>query len=94
MVRALQKVGNFLASSTSGNGHVRLLLVLTAGIEIARALRLEGASSHAISLNWSDLMKIRPAAAARVGFADQAHLTRAFKARLGVAPGAYRRAQQ
>jgi AraC-like DNA-binding protein len=31
-------------------------------------------------------------AAARVGFADQAHLTRAFKARVGVAPGAYRRA--
>src|SRR5262245_22601842 len=27
-----------------------------------------------------------------VGFADQAHLTRAFKARIGVAPGAYRRA--
>jgi transcriptional regulator GlxA family with amidase domain len=27
-----------------------------------------------------------------VGFADQAHLTRAFKARLGVGPGAYRRA--
>jgi AraC-like DNA-binding protein len=34
-----------------------------------------------------------PAAAATlVGFADQAHLTRAFKARLGVGPGAYRRA--
>jgi len=31
-------------------------------------------------------------AAARVGFADQAHLTHAFKARLGVPPGAYRRA--
>jgi AraC-like DNA-binding protein len=30
--------------------------------------------------------------AASVGFADQAHLTRAFKARLGVSPGAYRRA--
>lgn len=27
-----------------------------------------------------------------VGFADQAHLTRAFKARIGVPPGAYRRA--
>lgn len=32
------------------------------------------------------------ATAALVGFADQAHLTRAFKARLGVTPGAYRRA--
>jgi AraC-like DNA-binding protein len=31
--------------------------------------------------------------AALVGFADQAHLTRAFKARLGASPGAYRRAQ-
>ena len=31
-------------------------------------------------------------AALLVGFADQAHLTRAFKARLGVPPGAYRRA--
>jgi AraC-like DNA-binding protein len=31
-------------------------------------------------------------AAALVGFADQAHLTRAFKSRIGVAPGAYRRA--
>jgi len=31
-------------------------------------------------------------AAGLVGFADQAHLTRAFKARLGAAPGAYRRA--
>jgi AraC-like DNA-binding protein len=31
-------------------------------------------------------------AAVLVGFADQAHLTRAFKARLGVPPGAYRRA--
>jgi AraC-like DNA-binding protein len=30
--------------------------------------------------------------ATAVGFADQAHLTRAFKARLAVAPGAYRRA--
>jgi len=29
-----------------------------------------------------------------VGFADQAHLTRAFKARVGVAPGAYRRAMR
>jgi AraC-like DNA-binding protein len=36
---------------------------------------------------------IGPAAAAGlVGVADQAHLTRAFKARLGVGPGAYRRA--
>ena len=36
---------------------------------------------------------VSPAAAAGlVGFADQAHLTRAFKARLGVTPGAYRRA--
>jgi AraC-like DNA-binding protein len=31
-------------------------------------------------------------AAALVGFADQAHLSRAFKARLGASPGAYRRA--
>lgn len=30
--------------------------------------------------------------ASAVGFADQAHLTRAFKARIGVPPGAYRRA--
>lgn len=30
--------------------------------------------------------------AAEVGFADQAHLTRAFKARVGVGPGGYRRA--
>ena len=30
--------------------------------------------------------------ATAVGFADQAHLTRAFKARLGVPPGAYQRA--
>jgi AraC-like DNA-binding protein len=36
-----------------------------------------------------------PAAVAdAVGFADQAHLTRAFKARIGVPPGAYRRAVQ
>jgi AraC-like DNA-binding protein len=27
-----------------------------------------------------------------VGFCDQAHLTRAFKARIGVTPGAYRKA--
>ena len=32
------------------------------------------------------------AVATAVGFADQAHLTRAFKARIGVPPGAYRRA--
>ena len=32
------------------------------------------------------------AVASAVGFADQAHLTRAFKARIGVPPGAYRRA--
>jgi AraC-like DNA-binding protein len=31
-------------------------------------------------------------AAADVGFFDQSHLTRAFKARLGVTPGAYRAA--
>ena len=30
--------------------------------------------------------------ASAVGFADQAHLSRAFKARIGVPPGAYRRA--
>lgn len=30
--------------------------------------------------------------AVAVGFADQAHLTRAFKARIGVPPGAYRKA--
>jgi AraC-like DNA-binding protein len=30
--------------------------------------------------------------AATVGFADQAHLTRVFKARVGIAPGSYRRA--
>lgn len=35
----------------------------------------------------------RPAdVAAAVGFADQAHLTRAFKARLGITPGRYRAA--
>ncbi|WP_333825104.1 AraC family transcriptional regulator [Pinisolibacter sp.] len=32
------------------------------------------------------------AVASAVGFADQAHLTRVFKARIGVPPGAYRRA--
>jgi transcriptional regulator GlxA family with amidase domain len=32
------------------------------------------------------------AVAAETGFADQAHLTRAFKARIGVPPGVYRRA--
>jgi AraC-like DNA-binding protein len=32
--------------------------------------------------------------ALRVGFADQAHLTRVFKARIGVAPGAYQRARR
>jgi AraC-like DNA-binding protein len=32
------------------------------------------------------------ATAMTVGFADQAHLTRAFKARVGVGPGAYARA--
>lgn len=32
------------------------------------------------------------AVAGAVGFADQAHLSRAFKARIGVPPGAYRRA--
>ncbi len=42
-----------------------------------------------------DLLRLgeSPAAvASAVGFADQAHLTRAFKARIGVPPGAYRRA--
>lgn len=42
-----------------------------------------------------DLLRIgvSPAEAAiTVGFADQAHLGRAFKARIGVPPGAYRRA--
>lgn len=35
---------------------------------------------------------VEPAAvAAQVGFADQAHLTRAFKQRLGTTPGAYQR---
>lgn len=32
------------------------------------------------------------AVAAQTGFADQAHLSRAFKARIGVPPGAYRSA--
>jgi transcriptional regulator GlxA family with amidase domain len=47
-------------------------------VQVARA-KLRGSDSLA-------------AVAAATGFADQAHLSRAFKARIGVPPGAYRTA--
>lgn len=68
---------------------------------LIRAFRREiGSTPHAYLIGVRvrrarDLLRIGvgPAEAAlAVGFADQAHLGRAFKARIGVPPGAYRRA--
>jgi AraC-like DNA-binding protein len=68
---------------------------------LIRAFRREvGLTPHAYLVDVrvrraQDLLRggERPATvAAAVGFADQSHLTRAFKARLAVGPGAYRRA--
>jgi AraC-like DNA-binding protein len=68
-----------------------------------RAFRAEvGLTPHAYVVDVRvrrarDLLRagVAPAEVAlRVGFADQAHLTRVFKARIGVAPGAFRRARR
>lgn len=68
---------------------------------LIRAFRREvGSTPHAHLIGVRvrrarDLLRLgeTPAAvASAVGFSDQAHLTRAFKARIGVPPGAYRRA--
>lgn len=79
-------------------------LAVTAGLtphHLIRAFRKEtGLTPHAYLVDRRvraarDRLKAgeRPAeVAAAVGFADQAHLTRAFKARLAVTPGAFRAA--
>lgn len=54
--------------------------------ERLRRLRLE-AAREALERPGSDLAEV----AAACGFADQSHLTRAFRAVYGVTPGAYRR---
>ena len=54
--------------------------------ERVRRLRLEAARA-ALERPGSDLAQV----AAEYGFADQSHLTRAFRAAYGVTPGAYRR---
>jgi AraC-like DNA-binding protein len=70
---------------------------------LIRAFRREtGTTPHAYLVNRrvlaaGQLMRtgVMPSdAALAVGFFDQSHLTRAFKARFGVTPGAYRAAFQ
>ena len=75
-----------------GVGPARLATVFSRvyGIPLGRFVRL-------IRLDWATQRLIStsdPIAsiAYAAGFADQAHLTRAFKARVGETPGAYRRA--
>ncbi len=99
-------VARVMAAIEEGYGQdLRLVdLARLAGLSthhLIRAFRREvGLTPHAHLIGVRirrarDLLRAgeTPAAvASAVGFADQAHLTRAFKARIGVPPGAYRRA--
>jgi AraC family transcriptional regulator len=82
-------VGSVAAQTGVHPVHLARVFRATWGCSPGELLRWRRVDRAADMLRLSDISGAQ--IAARVGFADQSHMTRAFQAMYGVAPGVYRR---